>query len=67
MPDKDANKAYVQRQIDIAKNASSEEIEKDALYRAGTQMEVIPCNANSDLTPEQQREVYEAADWLLGE
>ena len=67
MPDKDANKAYVQRQIDIAKNTSSDDVEKDALYRAGTALEILPCNGNSDLTLEQQKTVYEAADWLLGE
>jgi hypothetical protein len=27
----------------------------------------LPCNGNSDLTIEQQKTVYEAADWLLGE
>lgn len=67
MPDPDANKAYVERQISIARNADTEEAENNALYRAGTQMEVLPCNGNANLTTEQQKEVYEAADWLLGE
>ena len=67
MPDKDANKAYVERQISIAKNATTEEAENNALYRAGTQMEALPCNGNANLTAEQQNTVYEAADWLLGE
>jgi hypothetical protein len=67
MPDTDANKAYVERQIDIAKNATTEEAENNALYRAGTQMEVLPCDGNANLTTEQQNTVYEAADWLLGE
>jgi hypothetical protein len=67
MPDTDANKAYVERQIDIAKNATTEEAENNALYRAGTQMEVLPCDGNANLTTEQRTTVYEAADWLLGE
>jgi hypothetical protein len=67
MPDTDANKAYVERQIDIAKNAATESAENNALYRAGTQMEVLPCDGNANLTTEQQNTVYEAADWLLGE
>ncbi len=66
MPDADANKTYVERQIDIAKNATTESVENNALYRAGTQMEVLPCNGNDDLTTEQRTTVYEAANLLLG-
>ena len=66
MPDTDANKTYVERQINIAKNATTDEVENNALYRAGTQMEVLPCDGNANLTAKQQKEVYEAADIMSG-
>lgn len=65
MPDKDANKTYVERYILVANSTDSEEIKNNALYRAGTQMEVIPCTGDANLTPEQQHTVFEAAKELL--
>ena len=47
MTDQTANKDYISKQIEIAKNTDSEAIKNDALYRAGTQMEVIECDGNS--------------------
>lgn len=64
--DPDANKAYVERYIKQAKATDSEDLKNNALYRAGTQMEVIPCSADMNLTPEQQQIVLDAADKLLG-
>lgn len=61
------NKAYVKRQIAIAMSTGNEDIKKDALYRAGTQMEVIPCDGNANLTPQQQQTVIAKAAKLLGE
>jgi len=56
----------VQHYVDKANNADSEALKNDCLYRAGTQMEVIPCTGNANLTPEQQQTVLDAADKLLG-
>ena len=60
------DKAYVQRYIDTAQSTDNEDLKNNALYRAGTQMEVIECNGNDKLTPEQQETVLNAADKLLG-
>jgi hypothetical protein len=62
----DINKAYVQRYITQAESTDNEDLKNDALYRAGTQMEIIPCNGNNNLTPEQQQTVLDAANELLG-
>jgi hypothetical protein len=61
------DKAYVQRYVDQAKSTDNEALKNDALYRAGTQLEVIPCDGNSNLTPEQQEIILDAAQELLGE
>lgn len=65
MPE-DINKSYVQKYIDKANSTDNEAVKNNALYRAGTQMEVIPCNGNDNLTPEQQQTVLNAAAELLG-
>ena len=64
--DNGINKAYVQRYIDVANSTENEDLRNNALYRAGTQMEVIECNGNHHLTPEQQQIVVDAASVLLG-
>jgi hypothetical protein len=63
----DINKAYVQRYVEQAQSTDNEDLKLDALYRAGTQMEVINCDGNSNLTPEQQQTVLDAAKELLGD
>lgn len=60
------DKAYVEKYISLARSTDSEALKNDALYRAGTQMKIIDCNGNADLTPEQQQTVLNAADKLLG-
>lgn len=65
MPE-DINKSYVQKYIDQANTTDSEAIKNNSLYRAGTHMEVIECNGNDNLTPEQQQTVIDAAAKLLG-
>jgi hypothetical protein len=65
MPDPDANKTYVERYISLANSTDNDDIKHNALYRAGTQMEVIPCNGNANLTPEQQQTILAAAKELL--
>jgi hypothetical protein len=62
----DINKSYVQRYVDRAKVTSSEEERQNCLYRAGTHMEVIPCDGNDHLTPQQKQTVLDAAEKLLG-
>ena len=44
------DKGYVQRYIDVANSADNEDLKNNALYRAGTQMEVIECNGDHNLT-----------------
>ncbi|MEH1824473.1 MAG: hypothetical protein V7L22_03740 [Nostoc sp.] len=62
----DINKSYVQRYVDRANTTKSVAEKKNCLYRVGTHMEVIDCNGNDNLTPEQQQEVLDAANKLLG-
>jgi hypothetical protein len=64
MPE-DIDKAYVQKYISQAQSTSDENLRNNALYRAGTQMEVIKCDGNTHLTPEQQQTVWVAAEKLL--
>lgn len=65
MPE-DINKNYVKRYVDAANSTDNEDIRNNCLYRAGTQMEIIPCDGNDKLTPEQQEIVLTAAKKLLG-
>ena len=60
------NKAYVQHYVEKANSTDNEDLKNDCLYRAGTQMEVIPCTGNNNLSPEQQQTVLDAAEELLG-
>lgn len=64
-PDPHANKPYVERYIKQAQSIDNEDSKNNALYRAGTQMEVIECNGDMNLTPEQQQTVLDAATKLL--
>ena len=66
MTDDGINKRYVERYVTQAKAADSEDAKNNALYRAGTHMEVIPCTGNMNLTPVQQERVFKAAEELLG-
>ncbi len=52
---------YVERQLKFYENASSDEGKDNALYRLGTHLEVIPCNGNANLTPEQRTIILDAA------
>lgn len=65
-PDPESNKHYVERYIKQAASTDSEDIKNNALYRAGTQMEVIPCDGEANLSKEQQQTVIDAAKELLG-
>jgi len=62
---KNTDKDYVQSQINRASSTDNEFVKNDALYRAGTQMEVIKCDGNSNLTQEQQQTVIDAASRLI--
>ncbi|MGI8500433.1 MAG: hypothetical protein ACR2LR_04755 [Hassallia sp.] len=52
---------YVERQLKFFASSKSEEAENDALYRLGTHLEVIPCNGDANLTPEQRATILDAA------
>lgn len=60
------NTAYIRKYLERAESATSDEQRKDALYRVGTHLEVIPCTGNTDLSPLQQQRVIEAATQALG-
>ncbi|MBN3927747.1 hypothetical protein [Nostoc sp. NMS4] len=60
----DINKSYVKRYVDKANSTDNEAVKKNCLYRAGTHMEVIECNGDDNLTPEQQQIVLDAAKGL---
>ncbi|MBN3907672.1 MAG: hypothetical protein HWQ35_14260 [Nostoc sp. NMS1] len=62
----DINKSYVKRYVEQANSTDNEAVKNNCLYRAGTQMEVIDCDGNDKLTPEQQQTVLDAANKLLG-
>lgn len=59
------NLSYVKRYVAQALATDNEDIKNNCLYRAGTQMEVIPCDGNDKLTAEQQEIVLTAAKKLL--
>ena len=61
----DINKAYVEKYVKQAQSTDNDDLKNNALYRAGTQMEVIECNGNDQLTPEQQQTILNAARKLL--
>jgi hypothetical protein len=56
MPDK-----YTEKQLQHYEDAKSEAAQNDALYRLGTYLEVIKCDGNNNLTPEQRDTVLDAA------
>lgn len=58
------DKNYVERQIKAAESAPTEEQRNDCLYRAGTQMEILPPDGNTNLTVEQQQQIISAARGL---
>jgi hypothetical protein len=60
------DKNYVEKYVEQAKTTDKEDIRNDCLYRAGTQMEILECNGDNNLSPQQQQEVLDAADKLLG-
>ena len=62
----DIDKRYVERYLKQSESTESEDLKNNALYRVGTQMEIIPCDGNADLSTEQQQTVIDAAKKLLG-
>jgi hypothetical protein len=56
MPDK-----YAEKQLQNYENAKCEAAKDDALYRLGTHLEVLPCDGNANLNPEQRDTVLDAA------
>lgn len=61
----DINKTYVEKYVKQAQTTDNQDLRNNALYRAGTQMEVIACDGNDQLTPKQQQTVLDAARKLL--
>ncbi len=61
------DKNYVSKYIEQAKTTDNEDIKNNCLYRAGTQLEIIPCDGNDKLSPQQQQLIIDKADELLGE
>lgn len=66
MTEESINKTYVSKYLERAQSTDNEDLRKDALYRVGTHLEVIPCNGNTNLTPVQQERVVKAASSALG-
>lgn len=55
------NSEYVERQMRLYQLSKTEEQRDDHLYRAGTDMGVIPSDGNvNGLTPEQRQTVLDA-------
>jgi hypothetical protein len=59
------DKKYVERQINQAKATDNPNLKNNYLYRAGTQMEVIECDGNDNLSSEQQEMILKEASKLL--
>lgn len=57
---------YVERQLKFYEASSLEEAKDDALYRLGTHLEVIPCDGNANLTPDQRTQILDAAKYSEG-
>jgi len=52
---------YTEKQLNHYEKANSQAEKDDVLYRLGTHLEVIPCDGNAKLTPEQRDTVLDAA------
>ena len=58
---------YVEKQLEFYEKANSQEGKDNALYRLGTHLEVIPCDANANLTPEKREIVLNAVKGVKSE
>lgn len=61
----DIDKDYVEKYLQKAETTDSEAVKNDCLYRVGTQMEVIPCDGDINLSKEQQQAIVNTAKVLL--
>ena len=61
----EVDKRYVERYLKQAESTESEDLKNNALYRVGTQMEILPCDGEANLSPEQQQTIIDAAKKLL--
>ncbi|BAZ19098.1 hypothetical protein NIES4071_109830 (plasmid) [Calothrix sp. NIES-4071] len=61
------DKSYVAKYLEKAENTNNEAIKNDCLYRVATQMEVIPCDGNTNLSKEQQEAIVNTAKTLLND
>ncbi len=59
------DKEYVRKYIKLSLKTGNPTLKNHYLYRAGTQMEVIPCDGSTNLTSAQQEAVYNAAEKLF--
>ena len=59
---------YVEKQVSHYNQATSQAAKDNALYRAGTHLEVIPCDGNANLTDEKREKILKAInqcdEWL---
>jgi len=60
------DKPYVERYLKQATSTDNEDLKNNALYRVGTQMEIIECDGVMNLSSDQQKTVIDAAKKLLG-
>ncbi|MBW4600999.1 MAG: hypothetical protein KME29_15740 [Calothrix sp. FI2-JRJ7] len=61
------DKNYVEKYLTKAENTDNEAIKNDCLYRVGTQMEVILCDGNTELSPAEQQAIINTARCLLND
>jgi hypothetical protein len=59
------DKNYVEKYLGKAEATDNEAIKNDCLYRVGTQMEIIPCDGNTNLTKAEQEAIVNTAKALL--
>lgn len=52
---------YKEKQLDHYEKAELEAAQNDALYRLGTYLEIIPCDGNTNLTPEAKQTILDVA------
>jgi len=61
-----SDERYLAKYLNQAETTNNEAIKQDCLYRVGTSLEIIPCDGNTNLPPEEQERIALIAKDFLG-
>ncbi len=61
------DKNYVSKYLDKAESTDNENIKNDCLYRVGTQLEIIKCDGNTNLSHAEQEAIITTAKVVLND